>query len=250
MIAVAFLRRSAAMRARSARSSRRARSKRLPARRVSPSRARIAATRASRASRSGASSSRVVSVVPSGLRTRTGTGDGSAATATTSSAGTRPPSRSRTLARIASRSSSVSRSFLLSATINRLPSRAISPTMPLIGPRHVVIDDENEQIGPQRQLHGLRLAGAAALAGLAERGRVGQEQRAFHALDGVRVGPAVRGRPHRRPGLAGAPAEQRIHQRGLADRPGAQHDDVKAMGLVPARGFGRPASSCHRAAPP
>ena len=61
--------------------------------------------------------------MPSSRRTRTGTGRGAAAPAITSSGGTSPRSRSRSFARMASRSASGNRSVLFRSTIDRFPCR-------------------------------------------------------------------------------------------------------------------------------
>ncbi len=68
---------------------------------------------------SGGLGSYTVSAGPEVVTSRTGVGLGFAATATTSLAGTTPESRSRNLSRIASRSSSISRSVLFRITIDR-----------------------------------------------------------------------------------------------------------------------------------
>ena len=174
---------------------------------------RIAATRASRASRSGGSSSRAVSVVPSGLRSahrdrRRGGRDRHDILG-----GDQP---GQPLAELGEDRLAVllrEPVLLVQRDDQSLPLARHLGDHPMVGPGQVLIDNEDEQVGPQRQVHGLGLAGDAIGAGLAEAGRIGQEQRPFDAFDGMRLGPTVRGRPHRRPRLAGRPAEQGIDQR-------------------------------------
>ena len=127
-----------------------------------------------------------------------------------SSAGTKPASRSRSLAMMASRSSSVKRSFLFRATINRFPRRASSKMVwrsALVRSWSTTNTSRSARGG---QVDRLDLACPALGAGLAESGRIRQQQRSFHTLDDVGMHLAAAGRAHRGPGLARRAAESAL----------------------------------------
>ena len=221
----------------------------MPARSASPSRSRIAAIRVLErveVGRLGLEDGLDVAV--GARRPGRAIGRGTAATATTSSAATIPASRSRSLARIASRSASRNRSFLFRTTIDRFPCRASAASGSILGADQVVIDDEQEQVGPRGQVAGLGSRGPAPPSPISERpGRVGQQDRPVDPLDVVGVVLALPGRAHDGLGLADVLAEQGVDQRGLARRAGAEDDDVEPPRWRSARSAASSVSSRVRA---
>ena len=107
-----------------------------------------------------------------------------------------------------------------------------------LGADQVVVEDEQEQVGPRGQVAGLALAGRPPLADLGEAGGVGQEDLPLDPLDRMGVGLAAAGRPHRGLGGADGLADQGVDERGLARRAGPEDDDAElvAAPVGPERG--------------
>ena len=97
---------------------------------------------------------------------------------------------------MASRSSSVKRSLLFRATINRLPLSCELEDGLAIGPGQVVVDDKDQQIGAGGQVDRFELSVITIWPGLAKPRRIRQQQRPFHPLDHVGVRLAAAGGPH------------------------------------------------------
>ena len=73
-------------------------------------------------------------------------------------------------------------------TIDRFPCRASADQRLELGADQVVVDDEQEQVGPRGQVAGLGLADRPPCADLGEARGVGQEDRPLDALDGMGEG--------------------------------------------------------------
>ena len=102
----------------------------------------------------------------------------------------------------------------------------------MVRPGQVMIDDEYEQVGEGRQFQGLSLADQALEPPGSPRPGVSDSRRVPSIpSDHMSMRPAVPRGSDRGPGLTGRSAQQGTHHRGLADRAGAQYDQVKARAV-------------------
>ena len=97
----------------------------------------------------------------------------------------------------------------------------------VLGADQVVVEDEDQQVGPRGQVAGFLLARRPA-SPISERPGV-SVRKTVPSTPSMRVGVvlALLGRPHDGLGLADVSAQQGVDQRRLAGRAGAEDDDVE-----------------------
>ena len=99
-------------------------------------------------------------------------------------------------------------------------------------PGEIVIDDEEDQVGPGGKLERLGLARGTVGPRITKPRRVSQQQGPLDAVDRIRMHETMFCGADCGAGFAHAAPEQRVDQGGFTHRPDAKRDDVEPSGVL------------------